>query len=57
MTKLNLTAVSILVVLVTACEPTAQPIAEAIAQQQPAASTVSYPSPAEGSGDGQVFEY
>jgi hypothetical protein len=56
MTKLNLTAVSILVVLVTACEPTAQPIAEAIAQQ-PAASTVSYPSPAEGSGDGQVFEY
>jgi hypothetical protein len=57
MTKLNLTAVSILVALVTACEPTAQPIAEALAQQQPAARTVLYPAPAEGSGDGEVFEY
>jgi len=56
MTKLNLAAVSILVALVAACEPAQQPIAEAIAQP-PAASKVFYPDPAEGSGDGQVFEY
>jgi hypothetical protein len=56
MTKLKLTAVSILVALVAACEPAPQPIAEALAQQ-PIASPVLYPDPAEGSGDGQVFEY
>ena len=42
--------------LVAACEPAQQPIAEAIAQP-PAVSKVYYPDPAEGSADGQVFEY
>jgi hypothetical protein len=56
MTQLKLTAVSVLVALVAACEPAQQPIAEAIAQP-PAVSKVYYPDPAEGSADGQVFEY
>jgi hypothetical protein len=56
MTKLKLTATAILLALLAACEPTPQPIAEAHAQQ-PTASTVFYPEPAEGSGDGQAFEY
>lgn len=56
MTKLKLTATAILLALLAACEPTPQPIAEAHAQQ-PTASTVFYPEPAEGSRDGQVFEY
>jgi hypothetical protein len=54
MTKLKLTAVSILVTLVAACESAPLPEAHA---QQPEATRVSYPDPAEGSGDGQVFEY
>ena len=56
MTQLKLAAVSILVALVAACEPAPQPIADAHAQQ-PQATRVAYPDPAEGSGEGQVFEY
>jgi hypothetical protein len=56
MTHLKLAAVSILVALAAACEPAPRPIAEARAEQ-PEAARVAYPDPAEGSGDGQVFEY
>ena len=56
MSHLKLAAVSILVALLAACEPTPQPIAEAHAQQ-PQAARVVYPDPAEGSSEGQVFEY
>jgi hypothetical protein len=54
MTQLKLAAVSILVTLVAACEPAPLPEAHA---QLPEAARVTYPDPAEGSGDGQVFEY
>ena len=54
MSHLKLAAVSILVTLAAACEPS--PLPEAYAQK-PEANRVSYPDPAEGSVDGQVFEY
>jgi hypothetical protein len=54
MNQLKLAAISILVTLVAACEPAPLPEAHA---QQPEATRVSYPDPAEGSGDGQVYEY
>jgi hypothetical protein len=56
MTRLKPAAASILIALAAACHPTPQPIAEAYAQR-PEATRVAYPDPAEGSVDGQVFEY
>ena len=56
MTKLKLTAAAILVALLAACHPASQPIGDAHAQQ-PTPTSVLYPDPAEGSADGQVFEY
>jgi hypothetical protein len=56
MTKFKLTATAILVTLLAACHPAPQPIGGAHAQQ-PTPTPVVYPYPAEGSVDGQVFEY
>jgi hypothetical protein len=51
----TLTIALLLALSAAACGPTdAIPTAYAL---QPAASTVLYPAPAEGSGDGQVYEY
>jgi hypothetical protein len=55
MTKLKFAAGSILLALVAACSP-GDGISGVHAQQAPT-STVSYPEPVEGAGDGQVFEY
>ena len=56
MNHFKVAAASILVALVAACQPAPQPIAEARAQQ-PQAAAVAWPDPAEGSADGQVFDY
>jgi hypothetical protein len=55
MTKLKFAAGSILLALVAACSA-GDGISGVHAQQAPT-STVSYPEPVEGPGDGQVFEY
>jgi starvation-inducible outer membrane lipoprotein len=56
MTKSKLTATAILVALLAACHSAPQPIGGAHAQQ-PTPTLVFYPDPADGSVDGQVFEY